>query len=146
MQIKRVSPSDKLWNEIEEYARNCSWRAGKLLFDEMKNQSFSDWEGVIVSLEDDNICGYCTVSKTDCIPNISYTPYIGSIFVGESYRGKRISQKMIEFAIKYLKSIGFDRVHIISDHENLYEKYGFIVIDRKVAPWGKVEKIYIRKF
>ena len=29
--------------------------------------------------------------------------------------------------------------------ENLYEKYGFNVIDRKTAPWGSVEKIYMRK-
>lgn len=29
MQIEMVIPSDKLWNEVEEYALNCSWRAGE---------------------------------------------------------------------------------------------------------------------
>ncbi|MBD5094494.1 MAG: GNAT family N-acetyltransferase [Subdoligranulum sp.] len=145
MQMRIITPSDELWNEVEKYAEKCSWRAGKFLANEMKNRSFSDWERVIVCFEDKEICGYCTVAKKDCIPNVSYTPYIGYIFVGEPYRGNRISQKMIEFAMRYLKSIGFDRVYVVSDHENLYEKYGFTVIDKKIALWGEEEKIYMQK-
>ena len=144
MQIRMITSSDKMWNSVMVYAESCSWRAGKYLANDMKNNSFSGWERVIVSLENEDICGYCTVAKTDCISDVPYTPYIGYIFVGEPYRGNRISQQMIEFAKKYLKSIGFDRVHIVSDHENLYEKYGFTVIDRKIAPWGEVEKIYMQ--
>ena len=145
MQIKIIIPSDELWNKVEKYAENSSWSAGNFLSNQMKNHSFSDWERVIVCFEDEEICGYCTVTKSDCIPNVSYTPYIGFVFVGEAYRGNRISQKMIEFAMGYLKSIGFDRVYLVSDHENLYEKYGFTVIDRKLASWGEEEKIYMQK-
>ena len=46
----------------------------------------------------------------------------------------------------YLKSVGFDKVYLVSDHVNLYEKYGFRVIDRKIAPWGSEEKIYMQEF
>ena len=145
MQIKIITPSDVLWNKVEKYAENSSWNAGKFLSNEMKNHSFSDWERVIACFEGEDICGYCTVTKSDCIPNVSYTPYIGFIFVGEQYRGNRISQKMIEFAMEYLKSIAFDKVYLVSDHENLYEKYGFTVIDRKIASWGEEEKIYMQK-
>ena len=144
MQARMITSLDKMWNSVMVYAESCSWSAGKYLANDMKNNSFSGWERVIVSLENEDICGYCTVAKTDCISDVPYTPYIGYIFVGEPYRGKRISQQMIELAKKYLKSIGFDRVHIVSDHENLYEKYGFTVIDRKIAPWGEVEKIYMQ--
>lgn len=144
MQIRMITSSDKMWNSVMEYAESCTWSAGKYLANDMKNNFFSGWERVIISLKKEDICGYCTVAKTDCISDVPYTPYIGYIFVGEQYRGNRISQQMIEFAKKYLKSIGFDRVHIVSDHENLYEKYGFTVIDRKIAPWGEVEKIYMQ--
>lgn len=44
---------------------------------DMENNVFKDWERVIVALENENICGYCTVSKSDCIPDVEYTPYIG---------------------------------------------------------------------
>lgn len=145
MDMKMITSSDPMWNQVRDYAKNCTWRAGKALADAMYNNLFTAWERVIVALEHHEICGYCTVAKTDCIPDVSYTPYIGYLFVGEEYRGKRLSQKLIQYSMDYLKSIGFDRVYIVSDHENLYEKYGFVIIDRKTAPWGAVEKIYMQE-
>lgn len=144
MEIKMLTSDDAMWDSVRDYAKNCSWSAGKSLANEMDKNSFSDWERVLAALDNEKICGYCTVAKTDCIPNVPYTPYIGYMFVGEKYRGNRLSQRMIEFAMGYLKSLGFERVHIVSDHENLYERYGFEIIDRKIAPWGSEEKIYMQ--
>lgn len=146
MYFKTITSTDELWCNVKDYAQSCSWRAGKALANAMKKNTFEDWERVIVVLDDEKICGYCTVAKTDCIPDVCYTPYIGYMFVGEEYRGSRLSEKLIQYAIDYLKVVGFDEVYIVSDHENLYEKYGFCVIDRKVAPWGAEEKIYRKEF
>jgi len=41
----------------------------------MFDNTFTDWERVIVAIQENNIAGYCTVAKTDCIPNVPYTPY-----------------------------------------------------------------------
>ncbi len=145
MIIKAITASDEMWNKVKSYAYNCSWKAGKSLAKAMMNNDFKDWERVIVAFDNNDICGYCTVAKTDCIPNLIYTPYIGYLFVDEECRGNRLSQKLIVYSMKYLKSIGFDKVYLVSDHENLYEKYGFKVIDRKMSPWGSEEKIYIQE-
>lgn len=145
MNIKSITSSDEIWSRVRNYADNCSWKAGKLLANNMDNNVFKEWERVIVAVDNEKICGYCTVAKTDCIPNVCYTPYIGYIFVDEKYRGNRLSQDLIRYAMDYLKSIGFNRVYIVSDHENLYEKYGFDIIDCKIAPWGSEEKIFMRK-
>lgn len=145
MELKTITSSDDLWSRVRNYAENCSWKAGKSLANNMDNNVFEEWERVIVALENEKICGYCTVAKRDCIPDVPYIPYIGYMFVGEEYRGNRLSQKLIQYAMDYLRSIDFEKVHIVSDHENLYEKYGFNVIDRKIAPWGSEEKIYMQK-
>ena len=145
MIIKAITASDEMWNKVKSYAYNCSWKAGKSLAKAMMNNDFKDWERVIVAFDNNEICGYCTVAKTDCIPNLIYTPYIGYLFVDEECRGNRLSQKLIVYSMKYLKSIGFNKVYLVSDHENLYEKYGFKVIDRKMSPWGSEEKIYIQE-
>lgn len=133
---------DPDWETVKRYARSSSWSAGPFLAKAMEAGEFSDWERVIAAFDGEQICGYCTVAKTDCIPDVPYTPYIGFVFVGEPCRGHRLSQKLIEYAMEYLKDIGFTEVYLVSDHENLYEKYGFSVIDRKTAFWGGVEKIY----
>ena len=141
-----ITSSDELCCKVRDKAENCSWKAGKALANTMDNNALQDWERVIVALDNEKICGYCTVAKTDCIPNVPYTPYIGFMFVDEAYRGNRLSQQIISYAMGYLKSVDFDKVYLVSDHENLYEKYGFRVIDRKIAPWGSEEKIYVQAF
>lgn len=145
MELKIITTECNEWRIVAEYAQNCSWSAGKALAREMLNNNFTDWERVIIAIEQGSIAGYCTVTKTDCIPNLAYTPYIGFIFVDEHYRGNRLSQKLIIYAMEYLKNLGFSEVYLVSDHINLYEKYGFEVIDKKIAPWGEEEKIYMQK-
>jgi len=145
MNFKAISSSDEFWNKTRDYAERCSWSAGKVLANTMDNNAFNDWERVIVAIDNNEICGYCTVSKTDCIPDVDYTPYIGFIFVDEKHRGNRLSRKLIQYAIEYIRNIGYDKVYIVSDHENLYEKYGFSVIARKMSPWGVEEKIYMQE-
>lgn len=142
MELNIITASDPLWKSVQEYARACSWRAGKSLAGMMESERFSDWERVLAAVDNGTIAGYCTVQKTDCIPDLPYTPFIASLFVGEPYRGKRLSQKLIDAAMDYLGSVGFTEVYLLSDHENFYEKYGFQVIGRQTAPWGEIQKVY----
>ncbi|MCM1189653.1 MAG: GNAT family N-acetyltransferase [bacterium] len=145
MNFLAITSSDAIWKKVIQFSQNCSWGAGKSLSQNMSDNIFTDWERVIIALQGDDIAGYCTVAKNDCIPNVPYTPYIGYLFVDEKYRGHRLSQKLISYAMTYLRAAGFSRVFLVSDHENLYEKYGFEVIDQKPAPWGEIEKIYMRE-
>lgn len=145
MNILSVTFDDDMWQEVSQFAQSCSWRAGKALSQSMSDNAFTAWERVIVALHENDIAGYCTVAKSDCIPNVPYTPYIGYMFVDEKYRGQRLSQKLISYAMSYLKTLGFHQVFLVSDLENFYEKYGFKVIDKKVAPWGKLEKIFMHE-
>jgi len=103
----------------------------------MRENKFTDYERVLIVLESNTIAGYCTLAKTDCIPDVIYKPYIGYMVVGEIFRGNRISDKLILCALKYAKGSGFKKVYIVSDQINLYEKYDFIKIE---------EKIYIHEY
>lgn len=145
MDFLTITSSDDMWEKVSRFAQNCSWRAGSSLSKAMSENAFTEWERVIAALNENDIVGYCTVSKNDCIPDVPYTPYIGYLFVDEKYRGHRLSQKLISYAMSYLKTLGFHQVFLVSDHVNFYEKYGFKVIDRKLAPWGEIEKIYMRE-
>jgi len=144
MEIKQLFPNDILWQKTIDYGKNCSWKAGTTFAKKLENNSFTEWEGVFIAIENNKIAGYCTFEKKDCIPDIEYTPYISCIFVGEEYRGKRLSEKMILTVMEYAKKLNFIDVYLISDHINLYEKYGFIKIDEKMASWGKMQSIYKR--
>jgi N-acetylglutamate synthase-like GNAT family acetyltransferase len=51
---------------------------------------------------------------------------------------------MIETVIHYARTLEFWKVYIVSDHINLYEKYGFTKIDEKTDCRGNKESIYFR--
>ncbi len=143
MKIESLSFSDNLWQVVADYAHRCSWRAGAALAEKMKGNHFSEWERVFAAIDGEQIAGYCTLTKTDCIPDIAYTPYIGFVFVGEKYRGNCLSRELIITALAYAKGLGFDKVYLVSDHVNFYEKYGFTEVDKKEAPWGAMESIFM---
>ncbi|MGL5755472.1 MAG: GNAT family N-acetyltransferase [Paraclostridium sp.] len=129
MEIKIIKYGDELWNSVIDYASNCSWRAGASLARKMKERIFTDWESVIIATDGEKICGYCTLTKTDCIPELAYTPYIGYMFVDEKYRGHRLSEKLINKALEYAKTLEFEKVYLVSGEKGLYEKYGFVKIE-----------------
>jgi ribosomal protein S18 acetylase RimI-like enzyme len=144
MLIKPVLPDSELWQKMIDYAKRCSWKAGPYLAKQMEENKFSGWEKIFAAVDQENIAGYCTFAKTDCIPDVEYSPYIGFIFVGEQYRGNRLSEKMILTVMDYAKELNFSEVYIVSDHINLYEKFGFEKIDERKDSFDRPEKIYRR--
>lgn len=146
IQIKALTQKDTLWSKVATYAAACDWRAGPQLAEKMRSSAFDDWERVFAALCGEAVAGFCVFSKRDCIPDVPYTPYIGYVFVDQAFRGHRLSQRMIEAALSYAKTLGFERVYLVSDHKNLYEKYGFCKIDEKPAPWdpSATETIFMR--
>lgn len=74
----------------------------------MRNNSFLDWERVIVANGNENIIGYCTFTEKDELPDTyEYTPFIGFMFVDENYRRKRISEQMIKKGAEYAKELNY---------------------------------------
>ncbi|MFB6454093.1 GNAT family N-acetyltransferase [Chitinophaga sp. Hz27] len=142
MEIKILHDGDELWESVTEYAKNCSWKAGPLLAKLMMTGGFSGWQSVFAAFEGQQIAGYCTITEKDFIPEVSYTPYIGFVFVGEQYRGRRLSEQMIRAALDYAKSIGFKEVYLVSREAGLYEKYGFVKIDQKKSATGEDDQIF----
>lgn len=142
MDICELNKNGEYWNETINFADNCSWKAGPYLANQMRKEEFVDWERVFIARNSGEIIGFCTLAKTDCIPDVPYTPYIGFMFVKEEYRGNRISEKLIKYALEYAKKIGYSKVYLVSGEQGLYEKYGFIKIDDKEDRWGNKEQIF----
>ncbi len=145
MRFNIINYEDKLWNQSIEYAKACTWKAGPFLAKLMMENRLQDWERVVVAIDNNSIVGFCTVTKEDCLPNTTYSPYIGFMFVDENYRGNRISEKLIFNAISYIKELNFEKVYLISDHINLYEKYGFIKIDEQIDSAGNSQTIFAKQ-
>lgn len=147
MRIHSLTNGDPRWDTVAAYAAACSWRAGSLLAQQMRSGAFHGWERIFAAFTDDgSVAGFCELTERDCLPDIPYSPYIGMVFVGEPYRGHRLSEQLLRAASDYAALLGFSRVFLVSDHVGLYEKYGFRAVDSRPAPWdeSRTETIFFR--
>jgi len=143
MEIKQVLYKDENWDKLIDFVKNSSWRESSVIAKNWEENNYLDWERIFAAFENSDIIGHCSLNEKDSVPDVNYTPYIQSVFVNEQFRGSRISEKLILCAMSYAKTLGFDKVYIVSDHKNFYEKYGFVKIDEKNDYRGEPQSIYV---
>ena len=110
----------------------------------MQWNDFLDWERIFIATENNKIIWFCTFTKEDWIPDCDYSPFVWFIFVDKNHRWKRVSEKMINEAETYAKSLNFKKLYIVSDHKWLYEKYWFEKVDEKSDEMWRIESIFCR--
>ena len=143
VEISVMTYGHPLWDKTISFADNCSWKAGSNLAHKMRNKEFSETERVLVASEGEEIIGYSTFAKKDELPDdVEYTPFIGFIFVDERSRGKRVSERMINAASDYARSIGYEKIYIMSGEQGLYEKYGFVKIGDFKTIYGTEDQLF----
>ncbi len=133
------------WEEVASFAENCSWRAGAELARLMREGAFPGWERVFAAAVDGRIAGFCTFTASDELPpERGLSPFIGFVFVGEGYRGQRLSGRMIEAVVEYARGCGFAQVYVMSGEEGLYEKYGFTPLGWEKTIYGTTDRLFAR--
>jgi len=144
--ITAMSYGHEHWNETIIFAKQCSWKAGVFLAQKMQENNFDPNERVIVAVIDDTIAGFCTYANKDEIPDeLNFTPFVGFIFVDEKYRGKRLSERLINMACKLSKEQGYKKIYIMSGEIGLYEKYGFAKIGDYKTIYGSIDQLFSKQ-
>lgn len=92
---------------------------------------------------DGRIVGFSVFSeKGGMPPEYDCSPFIANVFVNERYRGRRISQQMIERIKIYAKELGYRTVYLKSEHRGLYEKYGLEKIADFTPVIGPADQLF----
>ena len=143
LKIEMIRQGHPLWEKTIRYAQGSSWQAGPFLAAEMRKNAFQDWERVIVAVDRECIVGYSVFAEKDELPEkFGYAPFVGFVFVDERYRGRRISEQMIDQACRYAKELGYPAVYIMSGEYGLYEKYGFEKIGAFETIFGTTDQLF----
>ena len=145
MNIYVIASDDPRWLPAAAYAETCSWDACARMAAFMREGRFTDGERLFVAEENGILMGFCALMQAQGFPGPEYAPLVKWIFVEEKYRGKRLSQKLIDRAAAYAKETGCGEIFLTTWHRGLYEKYGFVKICDKEVRAGYFEGIYGKK-
>ena len=145
VEIVKVEEESELEEELLSFVEGCSWEDCKEHIAYMiSDRVFTDWETMFAAIVDGRIVGMASIMKTDYYPLPEIYPWISSVFVQEDMRGQRISGHLIEYANNYARKLGFDKTYIPSEHEGLYEKYGYTYVKDIVNYGNGIDHLFVK--
>ena len=137
-------------------AGKSHWRAIAFLLELLKNGTFHEHlgQGELLLLLDDKslekgfplLKAFLTLCDRDEIVAPELFPWIGFVFTFPKYRGNRLSEKLIDYAVELAKNLYSEskNLYVSTDHVGLYEKYGFSFLKEADTVWGEKSRILFR--
>lgn len=145
IKVYLMTEEHKCWKETISFAENCSWKAGSFLAKRMIENEFQEWERVCVICVNGELAGFSTFTENDELSEqYGFTPFIGFVFVDEKYRGRRLSERMIQSIISYAKGLEYEKIYIMSGEIGLYEKYGFVKLGDYETIYGTIDQLFVQ--
>ena len=143
--IRKVEKDSQLLADLISFVENGSWEEVKEhLLEQLRTYDYTDWECILVAMDDDRIVGHATLLKTDYYPLPEVYPWVSTVYVDEAYRGQHISGQLIAAANEYAKSLGFVRTYIPSEYMGLYEHYGYRYLRDIVNYGGGTDHLFVK--
>lgn len=128
--------------------KESDWGAGQFLYDLLKNQKLKPYVGentkVLLLVDGENLVSFCTFADKDDIQPTELTPWIGWVYTFPYYRGNRYVGKLLCYAEMLAEEAGFKNVYISTNHEGLYEKYGYNFFQMMKDMNGEDSRVYVR--
>ncbi len=140
-----LNASDR--DKVQHAIFDCDWRAAKFLARLLKENRLEEYvgEGTLYLLWcAAELAGFIILGENDGLPDPNRTPWLSFLFVAPAYRGHRLGKRLIDCACVAAEESGHQQVFLYTDHEGLYEKYGFSYLEPRKDVWGDMSRIYMR--
>lgn len=129
--------------------KESDWDAGQFLYHLLNEGKLKELVGedtkVLMLTEGDELISFCTLAEKDDIQPTELTPWAGFIYTFPRYRGHRYSGELLKYAENLAKSEGKSAVYISTNHEGLYEKFGYRFLGMMKDISGEDSKVYIKE-
>ena len=126
--------------------QKSDWSAGAFLHDLLKEEKLKSLAGEQTKLflltEGDELISFCTLAERDDIQPTTLTPWIGFIYTYPEHRGHHHAQTLLQFAEQAAAKEGAKRVYISTNHQGLYEKYGYTFLQTATDIGGDPTRVY----
>lgn len=71
------------------------------------------------------------------------SPNLCALFVEETYRKQNIAKQLLDFARVEMRSLGFEKLYLVTDLDDFYEKCGWTFLTTVTEDEGGLIKMYV---
>ena len=132
-----------------EQIRKSDWGAGQFLYKLLKENELKKMCGertrVLMLVKVDKLISFGTLAEKDDIQPTELTPWVGFVYTFPEYRGHRYAGELLAHAEVLAAEDGMEYVYISTNHEGLYEKYGYEFYQMMKDIGGEDSRVY-RKY
>lgn len=127
----------------------CDWRNGRYLCELLREGRLCEKTGpdpkVLLLTENGELLSFCVFSAKKYDIESDLTPWIGFVYTFPAYRGRRLAGTLLAHAEALAGEMGFGQVYISTNHEGLYERYGYRYVG-DLPDWrDQTQRIYRKK-
>ena len=109
--------------------KKCDWEAGQYLHQLLSENSLKQKLGgtalVLLLVDEDRLVSFCTFAPKDDIQPTDLSPWIGFLYTFPEYRGNKYAGMLLDYAESIATVMEREYIYISTNHNGLYEKYGF---------------------
>ena len=88
------------------------------------------------------VIGTVSIWRNDLTARQDLFPWMAALYVKEEFRNLGIGKMLQEKCIEESKKMNYDKLYLITDHENYYEKTGWEFLEKAPLGDGNYTKIY----
>lgn len=128
--------------------QKSDWSAGEYLYHLLKNNSLKNLVGekthLFLLVDGEELISFCTLAERDDVQPTDLTPWIGFVYTYPEHRGHRHAQTLLQFAEQAAAHAGAKQVYISTNHQGLYEKYGYTYLSTMNDVNGEPSRVYVK--
>ena len=128
--------------------KESDWDAGQYLYGLLKDHGLKALVGprvrVLLLTEGEQLISFCTLADKDDIQPTAPGPWVGWMYTFSAHRGHRYAGLLLRHAESTARADGADAVYISTNHDGLYEKYGYEFMQVMKDIDGQDSRVYIK--
>lgn len=128
MKIETLSKENGTFKYLETI-RDCDWGAGKFLYEivteNKADKLLGSYHDVLLLIDGEKLVSFCTLTEMDDVQPTNLSPWVGFLYTFPERRGHRYAGLLLDDAVRRAAEMGAEYVYLSTNHDGLYEKYGF---------------------
>lgn len=88
------------------------------------------------------IVGCAGLITNDFISRGELWPWLCALYIEPDMRAQGLARMLIKHLAVQTKRLGFAQLHLCTDLDGFYEKFGFVYNGQGYHPWGEASRVY----
>lgn len=126
----------------EEWDKKHNAKLDDIIYRTENSLNDNDIPQMYIAKYKDEAIGVVAIWRNDLKARQDLYPWMAILLVKEKYRNKGVGKKLQERCIKEVRRLNYDKLYLITDHENYYEKMGWNFLEEAPLENGQYTRIY----